>query len=92
VATKRFEQDPDAVLDYTLDWVDYLVEDDFIVDVAFTTSDVALVVNSENFTNTWTSVWLSGGLLAVSYSVVCHITTDAGRQDDRTFMLTIRQK
>jgi hypothetical protein len=97
-------KDPDAVLDYTWPWAaeGWLV-DDIISAATFTVyaadgseipdSDTTPVkVDSDSFTDTDATAWLSGGTLGLTYLCVCHITTSGGREDDRTLKLTIKQK
>lgn len=97
-------KDPDAVLDYQ--WSDdgWLVDDDTITDATFTVyasdgGDIStedtnpVVVDSDSFTDTTATAWLSGGQTQYSpYLVTCHITTAAGREDDRTLKLAIKEK
>lgn len=94
-------KDPDAVLDYLADWATYL-GDDTIVDsdwdvydnrgVPITGSDFeAVAIDDMSFADTTATVWLSGGVVGAKYIVTCHITTDGGRQDDRSLYLTIKE-
>lgn len=96
----KWIQDPEAILDYTLDWSDRLVEGDTIAHVQFI-PDAGLSVLSENVTDSTkypdrpgqaVTVWLLGGVVGQTYNVVCHITTAGGRQDDRTFQIVIKEK
>lgn len=87
---KRFIQDSDSILDYTLDWSNWLVSDDTLAHAVFY-PDVGLVLVSENNTSTTASCWIAGGAAGSTYNVTCHITTDRGRQDDRTFQLYIKE-
>lgn len=86
----RFIKDSSAVLDYSLDWSDWLVEDDHLVHCTFV-PDPGLSVISSNVTNTHATGWISGGIPGQTYSVTCHITTDGGRQDDRTFQILCKE-
>jgi hypothetical protein len=91
VSVKKFVKDPEAVLDYTLDWTAWLPSGDRIV--ALTASpETGIVVDSSNFTDTDTTVWVSGGTAGSSYDVTFHITTDGGREDDRSITLKITEK
>lgn len=38
------------------------------------------------------TVWLSGGDTGSTYDVACRITTDAGRTDERTIHIRIRER
>lgn len=97
-------KDPDAVLDYKFDWAgltngeegaisDWLDEDETIATYTLTPDD-GLVVDSHDLTDNDTSVtyWLSGGTAGQSYRVVNHIVTSAGREEDRTMIIEVRER
>lgn len=86
----RFTKDPDAVLDYQVNWFRWLVEGDFITAVSFD-PDSGITVEDSSYTDTTTTVWLSGGTVGVTYKVVCHITTAGGREDDRTLQIAVKE-
>jgi hypothetical protein len=86
----KFTKDPDAVLDYQIDWAQWLTEGDVIVASTFT-PEAGITVDSTAFLDTSTTVWMSGGTVGETYKVVNHITTDGGRQDDRTITFTIKE-
>jgi hypothetical protein len=44
---------------------------------------------SDAFSSTATVVWISGGTLGASYQITNHITTSAGREDDRSILIKI---
>lgn len=90
-------KDPDAVLDYTFDWTDWLEDGDTIAtfNVALDAPpDSVLVVNSDDILTGATGVvaWLSGGTLGQLYPVRCRITTLHDRTDDRTMLVPVRQQ
>jgi len=92
--SSRFKKDPDATLDYQINWSDWLDTDtisasSWIVPTGLTEGTGAL---AGSFTDTVTTVWLSSGVVATVYSVVNRITTTAGRIDDRTIKITIKEK
>lgn len=103
--TVKFTQDPSEILDYTLDWTALLVEGDSLAAVIFL-PDSGLNLLSQDFTNEGTlwwlqanntnrsiaTVWLYGGNVGSLYNVSCHITTVAGRQENRTFQIKIQEK
>jgi hypothetical protein len=86
----RFIKDPDAVLDYQIDWSDYL-DDDTITTSTWTVPE-GIIKDSDTKSDAVATVWLSGGTDGVSYSLVNHIVTDAGREDDRTIVVMIQEK
>ena len=90
MALEKFIKDPDAVLDYEIDWSDWLVTD--TISASTWTADTGLTVDSDSFTDTATTVWLSGGVVGTSYEVVNHIATASGREDDRTIVIKCKNK
>lgn len=86
-----FEKDPDAVLDYSFDWEDWLCEGDTITASTWATP-AGITEDSDSFTDDTTTVWLSGGTVGESYDLVNHVTTNEGREEDRTLTICIRQR
>lgn len=88
----QWTQANDSVLDYTFDWTNWLESTaDSIAHVTFTPSDPSVQVISTNVDGAIATGWLTGGITGDVYSIVVHITTIDGRQDDRTFTLIISQ-
>lgn len=85
-----YNKDPDAILDYVIDWSTWLDSDTISTSVWVVPSGIT--EDSDSNTTTTATIWLSGGTLGTSYSVVNRITTAAGRTDDRTITITIREK
>lgn len=90
MSLKTFFKDPDAVLDYELDWTPWLGLDTIVI----STWTVPTGITKDSDTNTPTSatIWLSGGTVGTKYDLTNHITTAAGREDDRTITISIKQK
>ena len=84
-------KDPDEVLDYTIDWLPRLGDDDTIALSVWTVPGGLAQTNSTN-TDTETVVWLSGGTIGTTYSVQNRITTVGGRTMDQTVTITIATK
>ncbi len=84
-------KDPDAVLDYTLDWSAWL-GDDTIDTLEVRKNDEGIEIDSESHTTTTTTVWLSGGMNGTNYSISFRITTTAGRIDERTIVVKVRSQ
>lgn len=97
--SSSFTKDPSAVLDFGWDFSAWL-DDGETITAATVTVPAGLTKNADGIiASPKTSaaaagvmVWLSGGTVGERYAVVCHITTSAGRQDDRTIMVTIRER
>jgi len=77
-------KDPNAVLDYTLDWSDWLEAD--TIAASTWTVDAGLTKNSDSFTDTTTTVWLSGGTAGQVYEALNRIVTAGGRTADRVLV------
>lgn len=82
-----YQKDPVAILDYTLDWKNWLI-DDTISSIAWTVpggiSNAGTLSSS-----TTTTIWLSGGAAGSSYSIYVTIQTVAGRTEKRTFRVNV---
>lgn len=95
-------KDPQAKLDYTLDWAapppvgPWLVEGDTITASTWSVPAGLTMESSPapsiSTDGKKTTVWLSGGTHGEDYPVVNHITTAAGRADDRTLNISVRQR
>ena len=86
----KFTKDPNAELDYMLDWSawlagDVIAESEWLVD-----SSLTLIAHS--YTDTTATVWVGGGIVDTDVLVTNRITTVGGRQDDRSITLKIRER
>lgn len=83
----KYTKDPSAVLDYKIDWSEWLPENDRIVSASFAVSDDDITVDDVVFNDTSATVWLSGGVAGQRYTVTNHIVTEDGREDDRSLII-----
>lgn len=89
------EKDPDAVLDFTVNWSDWLEPGETILaaDIGVKQS---LILNPEGRPTTIrpdsVSFWLGGGAPFTVYQVGCRITTDQGRIEERSFDLLVIER
>jgi hypothetical protein len=83
----EYIQDPDATLDYVIDWSTWLGADT-ISDSSWSATS-GITIDSDSNTTTTATVWLSGGTPGQTYAVTNHIITAAGREDDRTLFIRI---
>lgn len=81
------QKDPDSVLDYAVDWSDWLAGD--TITTADFTVPAGLTRQSQNASATVATVWLAGGTAGATYSVNCRIVTAAGRTADRSFRVVM---
>ncbi len=85
-----FTKDPNAVLDYSVDWSRWL-DGDTIATSAWTVPAGLTKVSDAN-TTTKTTAWLSGGTADQSYTVTNRITTTGGRTEDRSFIVKVEER
>ena len=86
-------KDPDAVLDYSFDWTDWMDGvTDTIDSVVITASGVA--VDSIVPSGDVVTVWVSGGTPGEVATVTCSVTTNStpARKDDRTIYLIVKER
>jgi len=84
-------KDPDAILDYHVDWSNWLVENDTISTSQWLVDD-DLTIIAEAFGNQTTTVWISGGETGRLHGMTNRIATSAGRIDDRTISIFIEER
>ena len=86
----RFVKDPEAVLDYKVDWTDWL-DGDTINTSAWTVPD-GITKDSDNNTTEVATIWLSGGTALQTYVLENKITTTGSRSDERTIYIEVKEK
>lgn len=89
----REPKDPNATLDYQIDWTNFLASGESIVSVVWTVTGATLETSAS--TATTATAWLSGGTVGTVISATCRITTDStpvARVDDRTLRLTVVER
>ena len=86
-----FTKDPDADLDYEVNWTAWLGEDELVAS-SWELVDGDVVIDSSSFTDKVARVWLSGGTASTSAMVTNRITTAGGRTDDRTITINVRER
>lgn len=97
-------KDPNAILDYAFLWQDWLEETETIVTATVTPTTGITLVSSEingspltletivHKVGSVVTAWLSGGEAMQTYTVTNRIVTSAGRQDERSFLLKLRER
>ncbi len=85
----KFQKSPIALLDYEIDWTKYL-QGDTIVTATFT-ADTGLTIHSHSNTDTTATVWLTSGTAGTTYNVQCEIVTAAGRTDERSITIQVKE-
>lgn len=83
-------KDPNAVLDYQIDWSDWLRAGDSIGDSEWIVPD-GIEKDSDSFNSTTTTIWISGGTAGTNYAFTNRITTIQGRTQDRTVTIPVKE-
>ena len=88
---KKWTKDPDAVLDYSVDWGTWLQTGDKI-DSATWTVPTGIVLDSQEESTTRAVAWVSGGTAGVNYTLGCLIETTSDRTDKRSITIKVRER
>lgn len=84
-------KDPSDVLDYVFDWSDWLETGETIASATFTTT-TGITQDSDSNTTTTATVWLSSGTAGETYTVGCLITTNMGRECERSCRIVVSDR
>ena len=87
---KRFDKDPDAVIDYTIKWSKYLATD--TISTSSWILDDGITKDSDTNDTTSATIWLSGGTAKTNYTVTNRIVTAAGITDDRSIIIRVMER
>jgi len=87
---QEFAKDPDAILDYSLDWTRWLDGD--TISTATWTVPSGLTLDSDDLDGAVATAWVSGGTVGESYDVACEVTTAAGRTVARVLRLEVVER
>lgn len=88
----KISKDPNATLDYTWNWANWLtpLTDTIASHEIIVPSGLTLLSSADNGTRV--IAWISGGILGTSYEVTCRITTVGNRVEDRTILLSMKER
>lgn len=86
-------KDPDAVLDYTLDWAAWLTDIADTIASHTVTATSGITCDSSTVSGNKVIMWLSGGTVeGTTYQVTCQIVTTGGRTDERSISVKIQER
>lgn len=91
MVTYNFIKDPNAVLDYEFNWLDWLESEETIISHVVTV-DAGITKDSDSELDGIVLVWLSGGTHGIDYIVACEITTSVGRTEERSINIRCRER
>jgi len=87
-----YVKDPDAVLEYTVDWSVWLESGETIGSHSVIADTGITVDSSAIVDNTAVMIWLSDGTVGQYYRVTCRIVTTAARTDDRSITIQVEER
>lgn len=83
------QKDPADILDYSIDWSQWLAAGDFISTSTWTSYNPAITLATNNFGTATTTIWATGGTAGEVYNIGNVIITNDGRQEERRIELTV---
>lgn len=86
-----FTKDPQARLDFSVDWDLWLKPDETIAESTWDVPD-GITLDDEGHVDRSTTVWLTGGTARATYTVTNTITTSAGRVDQRSLYVVCQDR
>jgi hypothetical protein len=98
---REFKKDPDAELDYGVDWgKNYLDDNETIASSTWEivtdnseSGDLEILTNpSPTISDGLAKVWVTGGIERKTHKIRNRIETDKNRKDDRTFRIRITER
>lgn len=88
---KVYLKDPEAVLDYAVDWSSWLQATETIQ--SYTVTVPQGITNDSDSENAGiVTMWLSGGSAGTTYDIEVKIVTSLARTDERTFQVKVLER
>ena len=84
------DKDPDAVLDYEMDWSAWLGTDTITASTWIVPAGITK--NSDTKSTTATAITLSGGAEGVTYTLTNRIVTAGGRTQDQSVVIAVASR
>ena len=88
-------KDPDAVLDYSIDWGAEYLGDDLVADSSWAVDPdepEGVAITGSDFDPATTTVKAAGGVPGRIYRLVNHVTLESGRVDSRSIVLRVEAR
>ena len=85
-------KDPGADLDYGFKWHKYLQTAEVVADSSWTITPSGQLASDRDSINSdgdITIIWFQGGVAGANYIATNHITTDLGREDERSMKVHV---
>lgn len=89
LGTAQVPKDPEANLDYGIDWTTWLAGDTIASSLWEITEGGPATLSNGFFDGTRTKIWVSGGTLKSRLVITNKITTAGGRANQRSLLIPI---
>lgn len=83
---------PAEVLDYTLDWADWLADGADTISTSAWTLPAGVVEDASSNTTTTTTIFVSSGTVGQTYTLTNQITTANGRTAERSMKISVVER
>ena len=83
-------KDPDSVLNYSLDWSEWL--DGAAIDDHEVTASDGITIDSSSVEGAAVLWWLSGGEAGRTYRITVEVSASDGRVDQRSVIVRVRDR
>jgi hypothetical protein len=87
-----YMKDPDAELDFALDWSKWLLEGETIDSFPVTVEAGLTQPQAASQTGGVVTVWLAGGNPGTTYAVTGRVVTSQGRTDERSIRIHVQHR
>lgn len=87
-----YRKDPDATLDYQVDWSAWLGTDTISVSSWIAASGITTGSPASSHTTTTATVWASGGTAGEVYTLTNRIVTAGGRTNDQSIVIQVSEQ
>lgn len=88
-----WEKDPNATLDWSWDWSDWIdTPGGEVITVSTFSATPGISIGTTSNTATSATAWLSGGTDGRPYTVTNEITTNKGRIDNRSITIRVKNR
>ncbi|GAA4358357.1 phage fiber-tail adaptor protein [Angustibacter luteus] len=88
----QFTHDPQEKNDYAFDWSQILAVGEAILTHDVSVSDDSLTVDTVSHTDSIVVYWVSDGVSGQRYMVTCHVSTNLGRELERSARFLVNDR
>lgn len=87
----NFFKQPSEVVDYDIDYTDWLTSGDNVQSCNVTVAPAGLTIDSTFINDPRVKIWLSGGTVGAQYKLTARTTTADGRVKEDEFKVKVKE-